>query len=100
MSTFHSASSSKRSPARLIERPKNSSSSNLNTHIGQLLKPRYEPVMLWEKRGDLEDIYDFEVKGNLWDNDTCLIVGMFGRYFQVVSRIGIGYLSPENIEFI
>ena len=56
--------------------------------------------MLWEKRGDLEDIYDFEVKGNLWDNDTCLIVGMFGRYFQVVSRIGIGYLSPENIEFI
>lgn len=72
----------------------------MDMHVGRLLKPRYEPVMLWERCGDVEDIYDFNAKGNLWDNDTCLIVGIFGRYFQVISRIGIGYIVYDNIEFI
>ena len=100
MSIFHSASSSRRTAARLIESSRNSSRYELNTHIGRLLKPKYEPVMLWEGGADLEDTYDFSAKGNLWCNDVCLVVGPLGRYFQVVSRIGIGYIVYDNIEFI
>lgn len=94
-------SSSRRTAARLIEmNSKNSSGYELNTHLGRLLKPKYEPVMLWKGGVDLEDTYDFSAKGNLWDNDVCLVVGTLGRYFQVVSRIGIGYIVYDNIEFI
>lgn len=101
MSTFHSASSSKRSATRLIEmNSKNSFGTNLDTHIGGFLTPKYEPVILWKKGNDSEEPYYFDAKGNLWCNDVCLIVGTLGRYFQVVSRIGIGYIVYDNIEFI
>lgn len=79
---------------------KNSIENKLDIHVGGFLVPKYEPVILWKKGNDSEETYDFVAKGNLWCNDVCLIVGTLGRYFQVVSRIGIGYIVYDNIEFI
>ena len=79
---------------------KNSIGTNLDTHVGGFLVPKYEPIILWKKGNDSEETYDFVAKGNLWCNDVCLIVGTLGRYLQVVSRIGIGYIVYDNIEFM